>query len=104
MVLTSAPFAPAPFAPAAARPVGTTPVASGKCVLPDVLRSAVEARIGHRLRAFRVDVTEGVGVVLYGWSDCYHVKQLAQLVVGQVSGLRVLANRIAVVPPAAERA
>lgn len=94
MVLTSA-----PFAPAAARPVGTTPVASGGCAPSDVLRLAVEARTGHRLRDFRVDVSQGVGVVLYGWSDCYHVKQLAQHVVGRVSGLPVLANRIAVVPP-----
>lgn len=94
MVMTSA-----PFEPAAARPVGTTPVAPGGCVPSDVLRLAVEARTGHRLRDFRVDVSQGVGVVLYGWSDCYHVKQLAQLVVGQVSGLPVLANRIAVVTP-----
>ena len=88
---------------AAARAVGTLPAASGGCVPADALRLAVEARAGHRLREFRVEVSQGVGVVLYGWSDCYYVKQLAQHVVGQVSGLRVLANRIAVVPPARGR-
>lgn len=78
--------------------------ASGGTQPPDDLRRAVEARTGHRLRDFRVEVQHGVGVVLYGWSDCYYVKQLAQHVVGQVSGLRVLANRIAVVPPECGRA
>jgi len=68
-------------------------------VPPDALRLAVEARTGHRLREFRVEVSEGVGVVLYGRADCYYVKQLAQHVVGKVSGLPILANRIAVVLP-----
>ena len=93
----------APNEPAAAWAVSTWPAAPGGCVPPDALRLAVEARTGHRLRDFRVEVQHGVGVVLYGRSDCYYVKQLAQHVVGQVSGLRVLANRIAVVPPALGR-
>ena len=90
----------APNEPATAWAVGPPPAASRGCEPPDALRLAVEARTGHRLRDFRVEVQHGVDVVLYGWSDCYYVKQLAQHVVGQVSGLRVLANRIAVVPPA----
>ena len=89
--------------PAAAWAADTPPAAAGGGVPPDAMRLAVEARTGHRLRDFRVEVRHGVGVVLYGRSDCYYVKQLAQHVVGQVSGLRVLANRIAVVPPALGR-
>ena len=99
MVLTSA-----PIESAAARAAGTLPAAPGEGVPADVLRLAVEARTGHRLRDFRVEVQHGVGVVLYGRSDCYYVKQLAQHVVGHVSGLRVLANRIDVVSPALDRA
>ena len=99
MVLTSA-----PMEPAAVRSACVTPATSGGCVPPDVFRLAVEARTGHRLRDFRVEVSQGVGVVLYGWSDCYYVKQLAQHVVGRVSGLPILANWIAVVTPCHGRA
>jgi hypothetical protein len=59
-------------------------------------RRAVEARAGHRFHGLRVEVLEGVGVVLYGRTDCYYAKQLAQHVIGELTGLRVLANRIRV--------
>ncbi len=63
------------------------------------LRRAVEARAGRRLRDLRVEVVTGeAGVVLHGRADCFYAKQLAQHVVARVTGLRVLANRIVVLP------
>lgn len=68
---------------------------------PDRLRLAVEARAGRRVRDLRVEWVGEAGVVLYGRTDTYHAKQLAQHVVGQVSGRAVLANRIEVRLPSA---
>ena len=67
---------------------------------PDHLRLAVEARAGRRVRDLRVEWIGATGVVLYGHTDIYHAKQLAQHVAGQVTGRAVLANRIEVRPPA----
>lgn len=60
------------------------------------LRQAVEARAGRRVRDLRVEWVGETGVVLHGHTDSYHVKQIAQHVVGRVSGRAVLANRIEV--------
>ncbi len=68
---------------------------------PDCMRRAVEARAGRRVRDLRVEWVGETGVVLYGRTDSYHAKQLAQHVVGQVSGRTILANRIEVRPPSA---
>lgn len=69
--------------------------------VPDGIRRAVEARAGRRVRDLRVEWVGASGVVLHGWADSYHAKQLAQHVVGQASGRAVLANRIEVrLPPA----
>lgn len=64
----------------------------------DRVRQAVEARVGRQFRHLRVEVVDGLGVVLHGEAASYHAKQLAQHVVGLVTGAAVLANRIEVRP------
>ena len=72
------------------------PLAASHC--QSHLRQAVERRAGRRVRDLRVEWVGETGVVLHGRADSYHAKQLAQHVVGQMSGRTVLANRIAVRP------
>jgi hypothetical protein len=64
----------------------------------DPLRRAVEARAGRQFRGLRMNVLDGLGVVLDGEAASYHAKQLAQHVVGLLTGQPVLANRIEVRP------
>jgi len=59
------------------------------------LRKVLEARAGQRYPELRVEVVED-GVLLYGRTDCYYAKQLAQHVAGEFIGAPVLANRIEV--------
>lgn len=58
----------------------------------------VESRAGRQFREFRIEVVPGLGLVLHGEADSYHAKQVAQHVVGLLTGQAILANRIQVRP------
>lgn len=66
--------------------------------LEPVLR-AIEIRAGHQYRDLRIEVIDGLGVVLHGEATSFHAKQLAQCVVTRLTGAAILANRIEVRPP-----
>jgi hypothetical protein len=59
------------------------------------IESHVRARLGGRLRDFRVLPRED-GVVLQGNAPTYYAKQLAQHAVMEVTPFRILANEIVV--------
>jgi hypothetical protein len=68
--------------------------------LPDGLDQrllrAIEARVGQCLADFAVRSMPGQGLVLSGRTHSYFVKQVAQHLAIQITGLRVCANRIEV--------
>jgi hypothetical protein len=55
-----------------------------------------QCQLGSRVRHLRLIPCEG-GVTLTGYCRTYHAKQLAQHIVGETTGLRVVANEIDVV-------
>jgi len=59
------------------------------------LEFLVRRRLSGRVRDLRVRLHAG-GVVLQGSAATYHAKQLAQHAIMELSGLRILANDIAV--------
>ncbi|QEL16725.1 hypothetical protein [Limnoglobus roseus] len=65
----------------------------------ELLHRAVEARAGRQFRGLRIEAVAGLGYVLHGLATSYYAKQLAQHVVGLLTGQTILANRIEVCPP-----
>lgn len=86
--------------PALARPHRTQALVPRRECRFEPIRRAVESRAGRQFRGFRIEVVPGLGLVLHGEAASFHAKQLAQHVVAHVTGQAILANRIAVRPPA----
>jgi len=59
------------------------------------LESLLQRRIGNRVRDLSVLVLPG-GVILQGRTDTYHVKQLAQHALMDLTSLPIVANEIEV--------
>jgi hypothetical protein len=63
----------------------------------DWLRTIIASRVGRLLFHLKVDIHPDRGVVLLGEAKSYFAKQIAQQATIEVTGLRILANRIVVV-------
>jgi osmotically-inducible protein OsmY len=59
------------------------------------LECLISGRVGSRIRELQV-VIQQAGLVLRGWSETYHAKQLAQHAAMEVAGVANLANEIEV--------
>lgn len=57
----------------------------------------IHERVGRRVDDLRLQVHDE-GLILHGWTRSYHVKQLAQHAVMEVSEVAIRANRIRVAP------
>jgi osmotically-inducible protein OsmY len=59
------------------------------------LEGLITRRLGSRIRELRV-VLQQAGLVLHGWTETYHAKQVAQHAAMQIAGVPILANEIEV--------
>ena len=64
-------------------------------VAKETLESLLTRRLGSRIRELRI-VCQQAGLILRGWSETYHAKQIAQHAAMELSGVPILANEIIV--------
>ena len=62
------------------------------------LPQLVLALLGNRLRSFSIELSED-GIVLSGYCDSFHAKQMAQEIVAKSTSQRIVANELVVSEP-----
>jgi hypothetical protein len=61
----------------------------------ETLESLLNTRLGSRIRELRI-IFQQPGLILRGWSETYHAKQVAQHAAMELGGVPILANEIVV--------
>jgi hypothetical protein len=66
------------------------------------LQSLVLGLLDDRLKSFKIDVSQA-GIVLDGFCDSFHVKQMAQEIIRQHTSLPIVTNRLEVNYPNSDK-